>query len=245
MITCAHVSRKPLLALAALSLLLGLSAYPQAAHRNQGESQAVGDYGQGRLVNGYLLPRRGPNFRCYSWLSYYVLGRAYVHSRVYHTVLDAYQEMARRYPQRQFVYMETGRKHGGRPWPHRTHQTGLSVDFMSPLRTAGGAPKHYEALGISRYLLGFDAQGRCGLNRGVRIDFELLAAHLLVLDRTARRHDLRVSKVIFNTNLKDELYATESGKKLKAAGIYFAQQLTPTLNALHDDHYHVDFAPLK
>ncbi|WP_165903923.1 penicillin-insensitive murein endopeptidase [Hymenobacter gummosus] len=224
--------------------MLVLSSYPQVTHRNQGESQAVGDYGRGRLVNGYLLPRRGPNFRCYSWLSYYVLGREYVHSRVYHTVLDAYQEMARQYPQRQFVYMETGRKRGGRPWPHRTHQIGLSVDFMSPLRTAGGAPKYYEGLGFARYLLNFDGQGRARLNREVSIDFDVLAAHVLVLDRQARRHGLRVSKVIFNTGLKDELFATKSGQKLKAAGIYFAQQLTPTLNRLHDDHYHVDFAPL-
>jgi penicillin-insensitive murein DD-endopeptidase len=229
---------------AALMLLLTVSAYPQVTHRNQGESQAVGDYGKGRLVNGYLLPRRGPNFRCYSWLSYYVLGRAYVHSRVYRTVLDAYQEMGRQYPQRQFVYMETARKRGGRPWPHRTHQHGLSVDFMCPLRTAAGRPKYYEGLGLFRYLLNFDSRGHSKLNRGFSIDFEVIAAHVLVLDRQARRHGLRVSKVIFNTGLKDELFATASGKRLKAAGIYFAQQLTPTLNTLHDDHYHVDFAPL-
>lgn len=228
-----------------LLLLLTLSAYPQGTHRNQGESEAVGDYGKGRLINGYLLPRRGPNFHCYSWLSYYVLGRAYVHSRVYRTVLDSYQEMGRQYPQREFVYMETGRRRGGRPWPHRTHQIGLSVDFMSPLRTAAGAPKYYNGLGLLRYLLSFDQQGRSTLNHDVCIDFEVIAAHVLVLDRQARRHGLRVSKVIFNTGLKDELFAGPTGQKLLASGIYFARQLTPTLNALHDDHYHVDFAPLK
>lgn len=227
-----------------LLLLLVVSAYPQATHRNQGESQSVGDYGKGRLVNAYLLPRRGANFQCYSWLSYYVLGREYVHSAVYHTVLDAYQDLSRQFPGRRFVYMETGRQRGGRPWPHRTHQNGLSVDFLCPLSTAAGRPKYYNGLGLLRYLLSFDQQGRCKLNRTVRIDFEVLAAHVLVLDQRARRHGLRVSKVILNTTLKDELFASESGRKLQKAGIYFAQQLTPVLQAAHDEHYHVDFAPL-
>ena len=220
------------------------ASFAQLTHRNTGESVSVGDYNNGALQNGYLLPRKGSNFNCYSWASYYLLGREYTNSRVYRTVLAAYQGMAERYPGRTFIYMESARRKGGRPWPHRTHQNGLSVDFMSPL-LRHGKPKYYNGLGMFRYLLNFDATGKAKLNSAVRIDFEAMAAHLLLLEKQARKNGLKISKVILKIELKDELFATESGKKLKASGIYFAQSLTPTLNSAHDDHYHVDFKLLE
>jgi len=50
-----------------------------------------------------------------------------------------------------------------------------------------------------------------------------------------------LSKVIINTDLKDELFATKFGKVLKTSGIYLVQKLSPLINSLHDDHYHIDF----
>jgi penicillin-insensitive murein endopeptidase len=220
-------------------LVTGLS-FAQFTHRNTGESVSVGDYNKGALRNGYLLPRNGKNFRCYSWFSYYVLGREYTNSRVYHTVLATYQAMEERCPGRTFIYMESARRKGGRPFPHRTHQNGLSIDFMSPL-VQHHQPKYYNGLGLFRYLLSFDSTGKSTLNSAVTIDFEVLATHLLLLEKNARKNGLMISKVILKIELKDELFATESGKKLKASGIYFAQNLTPVLNKAHDDHYHVDF----
>lgn len=36
-------------------------------------------------------------------------------------------------PAKHYVYGETGLAHGGQIRPHRTHQAGLSVDFMVPV----------------------------------------------------------------------------------------------------------------
>lgn len=216
----------------------------QLTHRNTGESVSVGDYNNGSLRNGYLLPYKGTNFECYSWVSYYLLGREYTNSRVFRTVLAAYQGMAERYPQRTFIYMESARRKGGQPFPHRTHQNGLSVDFMSPL-LRHGKPKYYNGLGLFRYLLNFDATGKSTLNPAVSIDFEAMAAHLLLLEKHARKNGLKITKVILKVELKEELFATESGRKLKTSGIYFAQNLPPILNSAHDDHYHVDFKLLE
>ena len=72
-----------------------------------------------------------------------------------------------------------------------------------------------------------------------------MAIHILALEKNARKNGLKIKKVIFNIGLKDKLFKSENGKLLKASGIYFAQNLTPTLNKLHDDHYHVDFEVTK
>lgn len=68
-----------------------------------------------------------------------------------------------------------------------------------------------------------------------------MADHILILQKNARKYGLKIKKVIFKIDLKDELFATQYGKELKREGIYFAHNLTPLLNKLHDDHYHVDF----
>ncbi|MBX9853264.1 MAG: hypothetical protein K2X86_16085 [Cytophagaceae bacterium] len=72
-----------------------------------------------------------------------------------------------------------------------------------------------------------------------------MAEHILLLEKHARKNGLKIKKVIFKIELKDDLFNTEYGKKLKAKGIYFAQVLTPILNKVHDDHYHIDFEELK
>lgn len=220
-------------------------ANSQIHPRNKGKSESIGDYHKGSLKNGYLLPRKSHNFRCYSWLSYYLLRREFVHSDVYKTVLETYSELAEKYPNRKFTYMEASKRKGGRMFPHRTHQSGLSIDFMSPLIRKDGTPKYYSILGAATYALNFDSEGRLKQNKNIRIDFNLIAEHILLLEKNARKHGLRIKKVIFKIELKDNLFQTENGKKLKKAGIYFAQKLTPILNKVHDDHYHVDFELLK
>lgn len=52
---------------------------------------------------------------------------------------------------------------------------------------------------------------------------------------------MKVKKLILKTDLKDEFYATEKGKKVKAKGIYLVQSLPKVINDVHDDHFHVDF----
>jgi penicillin-insensitive murein endopeptidase len=41
--------------------------------------------------------------------------------------------------------------------------------------------------------------------------------------------------------LQGDFFSTHSGKEIKRRGIYFAQNLPANVNAMYDDHYHVDF----
>jgi penicillin-insensitive murein endopeptidase len=68
-----------------------------------------------------------------------------------------------------------------------------------------------------------------------------MALHLVTLETTARMNGLKISKVILKTELKDNLFASSFGKQLIESGIYFTKSLTPMINSLHDDHYHIDF----
>ena len=144
----------------------------------------------------------------------------------------------------QVVVMECSKRKGGRPFPHRTHQNGTSVDFMTPLKKEGKIITRFDWIGMWRYLMNFDKQGHFNLNKKVAIDFEMTARHILELEKTARKNGWRVKKVILETNLKDELFATKYGAELKASGICFVRHLSPAINALQDDHYHIDFAKI-
>ncbi len=103
----------------------------------------------------------------------------------------------------------------------------------------------FGSLGVWHYLLAFSPAGQLTLDRNVKIDFETMGRHLLALEAAARRNGLRIRKVILNTRLKPQLFRTESGRILKRKGVYFALALKPAVDRAHDDHYHVDFEPLR
>lgn len=231
--------------LAIIICALAIPSFSQITHKNQGKSVSIGEVNKGAIENAYQLPRKGKNFKYFSLFSYYVLGRAYVNSAVYHAVLESYSELYKSHPEKYFRIMECSRKHGGSMRPHRTHQNGLSVDFSTPLIKNGKQTTFYNKVGIFHYALNFNNKGQLKINRKVSVDFDLMAEHILLLDIAARKHGYKISKVIFKLELKDALFATENGKKLKAKGIYFAQRLTPVINKLHDEHYHVDFEKIK
>lgn len=90
----------------------------------------------------------------------------------------------------------------------------------------------------------FNTEGLYTEDTTVSIDFNMAARHILELDKQAQKNGMCIQKVIFNTDLKDELYATEYGTKLKTSGIYITKNLSKVINDLHDDHYHVDFVNL-
>jgi penicillin-insensitive murein endopeptidase len=96
------------------------------------DSICYGTTSRGKLEQGCKLPYDGDNFTAYSHIGS-TLGRTYVHCKVAEVVLAAYADMERHYPARHFVYGETGWASGGSFKPHRTHQNGLSVDFMVPV----------------------------------------------------------------------------------------------------------------
>ena len=98
-----------------------------------------------------------------------------------------------------------------------------------------------DTIGATHYALNFDDDGKYTRDPSVSIDFNLVARKILLLDYFARQNGLNIFKVIIKIELKDELFATEYGKLLKASDIYVVQGLSPLINALHDDHFHIDF----
>jgi len=102
---------------------------------NEKASTSLGTVSKGSLINGKLMPFEGDNFYYFDTASY-LNHRAYVNHDLKNTLLDGYSELDSIYPGRAFVLMECSNKKGGKLFPHRTHQNGLSVDFMMPRRFA-------------------------------------------------------------------------------------------------------------
>ena len=224
-----------------LLLFLGYKAVSQILYKNDGHSTSVGRISNGRLINAYKLPYKGENFKYFSPFSYFILNRSFVNSNVYQTILDTYKQCEKDCPNIKFRLMECSKRKGGKMFPHITHQTGLSVDFMTPLIKSGKQKRFYDRIGIYRYLMNFDTNGRSKINRSVEIDFNTMAKHIITLEKAARNNGLRIKKVIFKINLKDNLFKSKEGKKLKKYNLYFVRNLPEHLDKLHDDHYHIDF----
>ncbi len=212
-----------------------------AAHPdNHLRSISSGTTGNGKLQNGKLMPFKGDNFVYFDEASY-LASRAFVHDFVKTSTLSTYKLLQQHYPNHIFTLMECSHEHGGKMHPHHTHQNGLSIDFMVPKLKNGLDNYSLNSLGQIHYLLEFDSNGLYVKVTRISINFDLIAHHLLLLNSEAKKNHLKISKVIFKLNLKDELFNSNYGKELKQSGIYFAQNLTPLINTLHDDHYHVDF----
>jgi len=204
-------------------------------------SISSGTVSNGSLKNGKLFPFKGPNFIYFDSTSY-LSKHAFTNEKVHRTVLATYQQFESTLPHFEFGLMECSNEHGGKIWPHRTHQNGLSVDFMSPLLKNGTSSMDFNTIGLPHYLMDFDENGVYMEDSTYSIDFNLIAKHLLELNQQAKKNGLKIEKVILKIGLKDNLFATEYGKKLKASGIYFATHLSDLIDSLHDDHYHVDFS---
>ncbi len=233
-----HYLCKMLYNICILSIIFVISASAQNQSTSEGTPKS------GSMKNAWRLPRRGPNFIYFSKYSYYILKNSHTNSKVYQTVIDTYDQLYELHPERKYVLMECANKKGGKMTFHRTHQNGMSIDFMSPL-VKKGEPKYYKGLGFFRYLMNFDANGCKRNNHKVRIDFDGITEHIYYLEKNARKNGLKISKVIFKINLKEQLLATEYGRKLKSMNIYFVQKLPKLVDNAHDDHYHVDFEELK
>lgn len=207
------------------------------------QSISIGSVSSGKLQNASIIPYQGENFKYFDEGSY-LGGRAFTNAVVAKITVDTYEALHKKGVNRFFRVMEFSRKEGGKIFPHRTHQNGLSVDFMMPLMKNNEPCYELDEKGASHYLLDFDRNGAYTENPEIKIDFDAAAFHLLELEKQARKNGMRIHKVIFNTYLKDELYASESGKKLLSSGIYITRNLSKMINDLHDDHYHVDFVKL-
>ena len=197
-------------------------------------SVCFGTSAQGALRDGWKLPRSGANFRAYSDVGWFA-GRTFVHSAVHAVVTDAYQRVAADHPEHRFVYGETGFAAGGSFKPHRTHQNGLSADFMVPVRDASGAIVELPTSAFQKfgYDLEFDDTGKLG---ELRIDFEAIALHLAALRHSAASRRVRIARVIFDPKLRAHLARTRGWSSIKDLPFMLK---SPWIR--HDEHYHVDF----
>lgn len=198
-------------------------------------SQCFGTTSQGKLKYGVILPKKGDNFVVFSELAWH-LGRTYVHSKVAEVVLSAYQQLATQSADKKFMYAETGWIKGGKFSPHKTHQNGLSVDFMVPVVDKKGNSAYLPITVKNKlgYNIEFDAAGKF---EQYTIDFNVLALHLKVLNETAKSLGFGISRVFFDPKLQKKLFATEQGDYLKANIKFNTKQAW----VRHDEHYHVDF----
>ncbi|MEM0912934.1 MAG: penicillin-insensitive murein endopeptidase [Pseudomonadota bacterium] len=199
------------------------------------ESICYGTTSNGRLERGVKLPSSGINFVSYS-VSASVLGRTYVHSTVRDIVVASYSRLKAEMPEKVFKYAETGFKKGGEFKPHKTHRNGLSVDFMTPVMNAEGKSVHLPTHVFNKlgYNIEFDRNDRY---KGLSIDYDALAAHIVALHKEALEREVDLWRVIFDPGLQPNLFETKHGKYLKEH-VQFSKKRSWVR---HDEHYHVDF----
>jgi penicillin-insensitive murein endopeptidase len=168
-------------------------------------------------------------------------GRAFTHHLVAQTVINTFKTFESNGEKRKFSIMEFYNEHGGKMFPHRTHQNGMSVDMMMPLMKDGAPYYDLDDLGAMHYLLEFNKEGQYINDTAISIDFEMVANEINQMRIEAEKLGLKITKVIFNTDLRDELFNTTQGKLFASNGPYVTRNLERVINELHDDHFHVDF----
>jgi len=216
------------------ALFVGLVLLPLSAV--SADSTCYGTPSKGRLENGVQLTKSGPNFDPYSALGV-TIGRTYVHSKVAAVISDSYTSLAKTAPNVKYMYGESGWKSGGSIEPHRTHENGLAVDFMVPVRDAHGKSVALPT-GITNkfgYNIEFDSKARYD---DLTIDFEAIADHLYALYSAAKAKGIGIDRVIFEPKFIPRLYQTKRGDFIKSSINFMKGQAW----VRHDEHYHVDFA---
>jgi len=200
------------------------------------ESVCYGTTKNGRLTDGVKLPNSGVNFTSYGFFPE-LIGRTYVHSIVKEVVIESYQQLEVLRPKTKYKYAETGFKNGGKFKPHKTHQNGLSIDFMVPVLDKNNESVYFSTTALNKYgyNVEFDSNG---VNEQYRIDFDALAEHLVILNKTALKYNIGLWRVIFSPDLQDKLYVTKHGRYIKEH-IYIPKTKSWVR---HDEHYHVDFS---
>lgn len=218
-----------------IALFLGLLFTIHHYHNPSKISQSLGFSYKSSLKYGKKLPFRDKNFKAYHLLGY-LLGRNYVHLKLHKVIINTYNELYNINLDYKYIYGETGWKNGHRFWPHRTHQNGLSVDFMIPVKNNKNKRCFMKLNIVNKfgYNIFFDDTGT---SKDYSIDFEAMAKHLLILNEKSVESGLKIQRVIFHPSLQKILFKTADGNLLKNALIF---SKNPSW-VRHDNHYHVDF----
>jgi len=198
-------------------------------------SKCYGTTSNGSISNAVKLPSNGNNFTGYS-LTARIAGRTYVHSEVRKIIVGSYKSLETTEPEKVYKYAETGLKNGGVFKPHKTHQNGLSVDFMTPVIDKNGQSVHLPTNPLNKlgYNIEFDSEYKY---KNYRIDFTALAAHIVELHKEAKKNGHDLWRVIFAPELQPKLFETEYADYLRA-NVQFSKKRSWVR---HDEHYHVDF----
>lgn len=205
-----------------------------------GQSKFSGTVSNGKLENGKIMPFYGENYTYFDRDSY-LASRAFTSDIVKTIILNTYKSLHTLYPQRKFFLMELSNRKGGKIYPHKTHQNGLSVDFMMPKVKDGKPNYNLDTLGKQHYFLNFNNRGEYVNDTSIKVDFDLVAKHIMLLNAEASKYNYSIEKVIVKIEYKDDLFNTPNGKLLKESGVYVVKNLSPLINSLHDDHFHIDF----
>ncbi|MBX9850120.1 MAG: hypothetical protein K2X86_00005 [Cytophagaceae bacterium] len=123
---------KPALRYFFLFIIFYISLSAVSAQKNKGTSNSIGEHHKDALKNAYRLTRKGSNFKYFSRFSYCILGSAHLHSKAYKTILDSYQELEEKYPDRKFRVMECSKKKGGKMLLHRNASERTQYRFHDP-----------------------------------------------------------------------------------------------------------------
>ncbi|MCK4709372.1 MAG: penicillin-insensitive murein endopeptidase, partial [Gammaproteobacteria bacterium] len=163
-------------------------------------------------------------------------GRTFVHSTVKDIILSVYKKLEIEQPSKVFKYAETGFREGGQFKPHKTHQNGLSVDFMTPVLNAQGESVHLPTNLFNKFGYNIEFNKNDNYN-GLKVDYDALAAHVVFLHKEAKRHGYDLWRVIFDPKLQPHLFKTKYAVYLKQ-NVSFSRKRSWVR---HDEHYHVDF----
>ena len=122
------------------------------------KTKSIGSVSRVSLENGTLIPYSDSDFTYFDTASY-LSGRAFTHHLVAQTVINTFQTFKSNGEKRKFSIMEFSNEHGGKLFPHRTHQNGMSVDMMMPLMKNGKPSYDLDDLGAIHYLLNLNKEG--------------------------------------------------------------------------------------
>ncbi len=217
------------------SVLMVLAFPAMALAETDARSVCYGTTSKGRLEAGVKLPAKGANFRSYSKVGE-AAGRTYVHSVVRDVIVSSFRRLVKDHPDKVFMYGETGKRKGGDFSPHKTHQNGLSVDFMVPVVDRDGSPAYLPASVFNKlgYNIEFDARGRF---KQYTIDYDAVSLHLRYLHEEAAEKGISIWRVIFDPGLQQLLFDAAEGEYIKEH-LEFSKKRSWVR---HDEHYHVDF----
>jgi len=183
-------------------------AFCQSFETNEFASKPIGTVSNGSLENGKLMPYFGVNFTYFDKDSY-LASRAFTSDKVLEILTKSYHQLKLDYPFRHFFLMELSNKNGGKIFPHKTHQNGLSVDFMMPKLQNNEPYYGLDTIGKDHYWLDFNDSGEYTNDVSITVDFKLIAHHILVLEKEARKMGYKINKVIIKIEYKDELLALQ------------------------------------